>query len=341
MQKPAFSISNAFPHLIEQDKITIPRSLFYLSTSSILVSFFLLIVSLLDLGYCSLWLTPPACIFTLIYFVGVLYVSQMERTSEDPTYFPTVVFVGYLMTLIWLIAFILTIVVFAAYPHMVEALEQRGLHTVAVGLQRFQCILCITNLSLVGGFTARSHVIAMEEGDPENWRLLVEKAVNPTVNRQIRLQRSVTLNDATIQAPRTAPPVPVRPDWVTAVVLEERDREEADGSPQIQISPPPTDGDFYLDDYYEETSDYPRDVTNMASERFSAEDLYNETVKQHFNQMQTPHPHHQHGREYCDGDSIYAEPETPETPDNWSDEEEVEEEYKPQDISMLHVHNLQ
>lgn len=185
MQNPAlssFSISAAFPHPVKQDEITIPRSLLYIIVSSIFISFLLLIVSLLDLGYCSLWLTPPLCLFTLLYFTGVLVLSRMERTIEEPTYFPTVVFVGYIMTIIWLVSFILTVIVFAAYPHMVDALRQQGLHTASVGLQRFQCLLCMTNLGLVGGFTARSHVIAMEEGDPENWRILIEKTQNPAAN---------------------------------------------------------------------------------------------------------------------------------------------------------------
>jgi hypothetical protein len=299
MQKPALLIPTAFPHPIKQEELTIPRSLFYLSTSSILVTFILLIVSLLDLGYCSLWLTPPVCILTLIYFAGVLYVSRMERTVEDPTYFSTVVVVGYVMTSIWLIAFILTIVVFAVYPHMVEALEQRGLHSVSVGLQRFQCILCVANLGLVGGFAVRSHIIAMVEGDPENWRVLVEKNADLATNRQIwnHGPGPDDLNDPSmIQAPRAAPAIPVPPDWVTAIVLEENERE---------FSAALTDEESYVSDYYEESEHPPQEgATYMEKEQ----------------------------KGYSDGDSLYSEsmyvePETPDSPDKWSDAEEVEEEY--------------
>lgn len=187
------SATPSFPRRLElttneivQDAVTtIPRSLFYLTCSALIVTFILLLVSLLDLGYCSLWLTPPLCVLTLIYFIGVLIVSRMQRTVEKPTYFPTVVFVGYIMTSLWLIASILTIVVFAVYPHMVDALKQQGLHSVTVGLQRFECFLCLVDFGIIGGFTLRSHVIAMEEGDPENWRVLVEKneTPNPAASR--------------------------------------------------------------------------------------------------------------------------------------------------------------
>jgi hypothetical protein len=142
------------------------------------VSFLLLIVSLCDLGYCSLWLTPPTSVFTLLYFAGILWLSRRERTEEDPTYFPTVIVIGYIMTTLWLVAFILTIVVFAVYPHIVEGLTYHGLHSVTVGLQRLECILCIVNLGLVAAFTARAHIIALEEGNPENWGILVEKNEN-------------------------------------------------------------------------------------------------------------------------------------------------------------------
>ncbi|KAJ3822440.1 hypothetical protein F5880DRAFT_1574729 [Lentinula raphanica] len=261
MQQPAlssFSISAAFPHPVKQEDITIPRSLLYLIVSSLFVSFLLLIVSFLDLGYCSLWLTPPLCLFTLLYFAGVLFLSRMERTAEEPTYFPTVVFIGYIMTILWLVAFILTVVVFAVYPNIVAGLRHLGLHTVSVGLQRFECLLCMTNLGLVGGFTARSHVIAMEEGDPENWRILIEKNQNPAArvsafvpnpdfvfaqsfissfksgstimvsicryhdSSLLMLFLSVNLNDPSmIQEPREAPAPTIQPDWITAAVLED------------------------------------------------------------------------------------------------------------------------
>jgi hypothetical protein len=309
-----------FPHPIKQNAISMPRSLFYLSTSSIVISFILLIVSLLDLGYFSLWLTPPVSLVTLMYFAGVLILSRMERTEEDPTYFSTVVLVGYFITLIWLVAFILTIIVFAAYPHIVEALHQQGLHTVTVGLQRFECILCITNLGLVGGFTARSHIIAMVDGEPENWRILVEKNSNPAANRQIRVQRPVTMNDPSmmIQEPRAAPTPLPEPEMVTASILEEKEREGRNVLKlEIQVSPPPTEDGFYLSDYYEEESQ------GGAFSAISHDHQFDRVVY-------SPNPDDV-GKEYCDGDSMYyGESELPDSPDKWSqaDEEDVKEEYK-------------
>jgi len=308
--------TSTFPHPIKENAITIPRSLFYLSTSSIVISFILLIVSLLDLGYCSLWLTPPVSLFTLTYFVGVLILSRTPRTDEDPTYFSTVVLVGYIMTLLWLIAFILTIVVFAAYPHMVEALRQNGLHTVSVGLQRFECILCITNLGLVGGFTARSHIISMVDGEPENWRILVEKNNNPAATREIRVQRPVTMNDPSmmIQEPRAAPTPLPEPEMVTASILEENERESRNVLQlEIQISPPPTEDGFYLSDYYDEE----------AEGAFSAISQNHQIDRV----VYSPNPDDV-DKQFCDGESMYTESESPDSPDRWSDEEEVGEEPK-------------
>ncbi|KAF5393024.1 hypothetical protein D9757_001339 [Collybiopsis confluens] len=274
MQKPGF-----LQHPIEQDDITIPRSLFYLSVSSTFVSFILFVVSLCDLGYCSLWITPPACVFTVIYFTGVWILSRTERTEADPTYFPTVVFIGYILTLLWLVAFILTIVSFAVYPHMVDALKYHGLHSVTVGLQRFECFLCIVDLGLVGWFTARAHVIAMEEGNPDHWRIVVEGRKNPVVTHQIRVQGPVNLNDpSNIMEPRAAPPSPppVPPDWVTAAVLEDNvqpvRRAPKSCPPQIEISPPDDhydDEDEYISDYYEGQDQLEEEVSH-----FDAEDLY-------------------------------------------------------------------
>ncbi|KAJ3848788.1 hypothetical protein EV368DRAFT_86230 [Lentinula lateritia] len=365
MQNPAlssFSISAAFPHPVKQDEITIPRSLLYIIVSSIFISFLLLIVSLLDLGYCSLWLTPPLCLFTLLYFTGVLVLSRMERTIEEPTYFPTVVFVGYIMTIIWLVSFILTVVVFAAYPHMVDALRQQGLHTASVGLQRFQCLLCMTNLGLVGGFTARSHVIAMEEGDPENWRIIIEKTQNPAANRPIRVHHQVNLNDPSmIQEPREAPAPTIQPDWITAAVLEDNMtvaprtlKPPSSPCPQIEISPPgPVDDlydEAYMSDYHrEEVPEHqvsPRALHSPFAPRSPRGKLGSEfSEKEHFERAYTPRQpvfsprlvhlppsplppssYHSHPTP-SDTDSFYDDSETPETPDRWSDEDEVEEEY--------------
>ncbi|KAJ3840601.1 hypothetical protein EV361DRAFT_325125 [Lentinula raphanica] len=378
MQQPAlssFSISAAFPHPVKQEDITIPRSLLYLIVSSLFVSFLLLIVSFLDLGYCSLWLTPPLCLFTLLYFAGVLFLSRMERTAEEPTYFPTVVFIGYIMTILWLVAFILTVVVFAVYPNIVAGLRHLGLHTVSVGLQRFECLLCMTNLGLVGGFTARSHVIAMEEGDPENWRILIEKNQNPAARLQIRVHHHVNLNDPSmIQEPREAPAPTIQPDWITAAVLEDNmavaprtPKPPPSPCPQIEISPPgPVDDlydEFYMNDYQREevpvaplsprTPLSPRAPSSPQAshspvvahvsrdEPVEAESEHYPTAKERFEQVYSPHqpvfspdhpvhasqsPYRLQGAPY-DTDSAYDDSEPPETPDRWSDEDEVEEEF--------------
>ncbi|KAH7879661.1 uncharacterized protein C8R40DRAFT_1082747, partial [Lentinula edodes] len=346
-QNPAlssFSISAAFRHPVKQDEITIPRSLLYIIVSSIFISFLLLIFSLLDLGYFSLWLTPALCLFTLLYFTGVYVLSRMERRIEEPTYFPMVVFVGYIMTIIWLVSFILTVVVFAAYPHMVDVLRQQGLHIASVGLQ--------------------SHVIAMEEGDPENWRILIGKTQNLAANVSLAISPSriiftnvlnpFNLNDPSmIQEPREAAAPTIQPDWITAAVLEDNmtvaprtPKPPTSPCPQIEIfSPGPMDDlydDAYISDYHRE--EVPEHQVSPGAPHISPRGKPNSeySEKEHFERAYFPRlsvfsprlvhlppsplpssSYHSHTtRSDTDDDS-----ETPETPDRWSDEDEVEEEY--------------
>ncbi|KAJ4479325.1 hypothetical protein J3R30DRAFT_3702582 [Lentinula aciculospora] len=270
------------------------------------------------------------------------------------------------MTILWLVSFILTVIVFAAYPHMVDALRQQGLHTVSIGLQRFQCLLCMINLGLVGGFTARSHVIAMEEGDPENWRILIEKTQNPAANRPIRVHHQVNLNDPSmIQEPREAPAPTIQPDWITAAVLEDNmmvaprtPKPPSSPCPQIEISPPgPVDDLYdavYMSDYHREEipahqvspralhsprAPYsPHSPRSPRGEPIEPEHEYYQPEKEHFervisprqpayspHQVHLPHSPYQSHTMASDTDSVYDDSEPPETPDRWSDEEEVEE----------------
>lgn len=153
----------------------------------------------------------------------------------------------------------------------------------------------------------------MEEGNPDHWRIVVESKETPAVTRQIRVQGPINLNDPSgIMEPRAAPPsLPhVPPDWVTAAVLDDNievaRRTPKSCSPHIEISSP---DDLYDDD---DISDYYEGQEEDKAGHFDAEDLYRQHETKEFS---------------SDADSIYDDTDTPETPDRWSDEEEVEEEY--------------
>jgi hypothetical protein len=151
----------------------LPRSLFFLTCASLLGSCALLIVSMLDLGYLSMWLNPCASVITVGYHVGVILIARRRRNPNAPSYFSTVIFSAYLLFLVWFIAFILTIVVLASSygkAFMVEASRQgfATMHT-----QRAQIFLTLYEMLVVGGMALRGHAIVRREGpDPDQWRNL-------------------------------------------------------------------------------------------------------------------------------------------------------------------------
>lgn len=124
-------------------------------------------------------------------------------------------------------------------------------------------------------------------------------------------------HNSNIQEPRAAPTPLPEPEWVTASVLEENERESRNIlNLEIQISPPPTSEGFYMSDYYEEEE---------GEEAFSA-------IQSHFDRVvHSPNP--TDVDKFCDGDSLYSrEPQSPDSPENWSDEEEIAEEYTVKDV---------
>jgi len=125
------------------------------------------------LGYLSMWLNPCASLITMIYHVGVILIARRRRVPDAPSYFSTAIFSAYLLVLIWLIAFILTVVVLAS-GHVngfkVEGLQQGA---ASVHTQRAQIFLTLYEMSVVGGMAVTGHAIVRKEGpDPEGWRNL-------------------------------------------------------------------------------------------------------------------------------------------------------------------------
>lgn len=130
---------------------------------------------MLDLGYLSMWLNPCASIFTIIYHIGMVLISRRKRNEEAPSYFSTTIFTGYLLALVWLVAFLLTVIVVASGRveyFNVEWLRQQGL-PVTVHSQRLQIFLTLYQMFVVGGMAVKGHTIVRREGpDPSGWRNL-------------------------------------------------------------------------------------------------------------------------------------------------------------------------
>lgn len=159
--------------IIKRPNVPLPVSLFWLSTSSSLVAFILLPVSLLDLGVLSFYINPPVTIFTILYHGFVLVVSQRPRKPDHPTYYASAILFAFLLDITWIVAFITTTVVYASMQqdefYSVNNLKSHGL-PVSLGTQRFQIFLTLLLAILTGGMAFKGYRIAQEEGEPDSWR---------------------------------------------------------------------------------------------------------------------------------------------------------------------------
>lgn len=174
MPLPKFELPVALSKVtLPPSPLPLPRSLFLFTCASLFGAWLLLIISILDLGYLSMWLNPPASVFTILYHIGVLLVSRRKRAADAPSYFSTTIFSAYLMSIVWLVAFILTIVVLASNRYYsVEDLQHQGL-PVTVHSQRVQVVLTLYEMLVVGGMAVKGHSIVEREGpDPFEWRNL-------------------------------------------------------------------------------------------------------------------------------------------------------------------------
>ncbi|KAG5342292.1 hypothetical protein C0989_003421 [Termitomyces sp. Mn162] len=119
-------------------------------------------------------LNPCVSVCTLLYHLGFVLVGLRRRTPDGPSYFSTAVFSAYLLTVVWLVAFILTIAVLALHGHspyyQVAWLRQQGLH-VNVHTQRVQVFLTLYETIMMGALGLKGHAIVHHEGpDPHDWR---------------------------------------------------------------------------------------------------------------------------------------------------------------------------
>jgi len=150
--------------------LPLPRSILLFTCASLFGATLTLIISMLDLGYLSLWLNPCASVYTIIYHIGVLLIAHRKRVPDNPSYFSTAIFSGYLLAAIWLAAFISTIVVLATTHVDFHIFRGQGFPA-TVGTQRVQVILSLYEFAVVGGMTIKGHSIVAKHGsDPPDWR---------------------------------------------------------------------------------------------------------------------------------------------------------------------------
>ncbi|THV08340.1 hypothetical protein K435DRAFT_8214 [Dendrothele bispora CBS 962.96] len=178
MRKPnlnsAFSAFE-FPHPVDEGDVPLPRALFYLTCISILNAFILLLISCLDLGYFSYWINPPLSLITLIYHCIVLLVARQKRRPEDPSYFSTTIVCAYVLAVFWLAALVATITALViSKGKWVEILAHHGLPASAF-TQRLQCALDVFGVASMSAFGVKGNMIANEDGDPANWRPILDK----------------------------------------------------------------------------------------------------------------------------------------------------------------------
>ncbi|KAK2466086.1 hypothetical protein APHAL10511_001728 [Amanita phalloides] len=152
--------------------LPLPLSLFVLTIISFTFACILLVLSMLDLGYLSMWMNPVMALLTVFYHGAVLLLSRRKRTASDPTYFSTVIVCAYLFGLAWFVAFVLTNVVIAIKGDRFFSLEDiKGMGLPAsIGSQRAQVIFSLLEAVVLEAYAIKGHLIIRESGDPEDWR---------------------------------------------------------------------------------------------------------------------------------------------------------------------------
>ncbi|KAJ7721175.1 hypothetical protein DFH07DRAFT_302585 [Mycena maculata] len=133
--------------------IPLPKTLLIPTCISLLVSFILLVVSLLDL-------------------------AQRKRRVDSPSYFSTCITCAYFLAVLWLAAFSVTTMVLVSWKSgdfQAEILHQQQGLPVTVQTQRLQCFLAAFEFLILGGIAVKGHLILRrKEGDPRHWRRMYD-----------------------------------------------------------------------------------------------------------------------------------------------------------------------
>ena len=155
-----------------RSNLPLPLPLFILTIISLTFSWLLVVLSMLDLGYLSMWMNPTMSFLTVAYHLSVLVLSRKKRTTKDPTYFSTIIVCAYLFGIVWFVAFIITNVILASNNdrfYNLADVKKMGLPA-SVGSQRAQVIFALFETVVLEAFAIKGHLIIKETGDPEDWR---------------------------------------------------------------------------------------------------------------------------------------------------------------------------
>ena len=155
-----------------RSNLPLPLPLFVLTVISLTFSWLLLVLSMLDLGYLSMWMNPTMSFLTVGYHLVVLVLSRMKRTTSDPTYFSTIVVCAYLFGIVWFVAFIITNVILTVKNDRffnLTDVKNMGLPA-SVGSQRAQVVFALFEAFTMEALAIKGHLIIRESGDPEDWR---------------------------------------------------------------------------------------------------------------------------------------------------------------------------
>ena len=165
-----YSVTNNPPH--PRSNLPLPLPLFVLTVISLTFSWLLVILSMLDLGYLSMWMNPTMSFLTVGYHLIVLVLSRTKRTTSDPTYFSTIVVCAYLFGAVWFAAFIVTnIILMVKSDRFFNLTDVKNMGLPAsVGSQRAQVVFTLFEAFTLEALAIKGHLIIRESGDPEDWR---------------------------------------------------------------------------------------------------------------------------------------------------------------------------
>ncbi|KAF8351605.1 hypothetical protein F5887DRAFT_938297 [Amanita rubescens] len=150
-----------------RSNLPLPLPLFILTIISLTFSWLLVVLSMLDLGYLSMWMNPT-----------MSFLTRKKRTTKDPTYFSTIIVCAYLFGIVWFVAFIITNVILASNNdrfYNLGDVKKMGLPA-SVGSQRAQVIFALFETVVLEAFAIKGHLIIKETGDPEDWRPKVHQS---------------------------------------------------------------------------------------------------------------------------------------------------------------------
>ncbi|KAF5364048.1 hypothetical protein D9756_000353 [Leucocoprinus leucothites] len=169
------SASDGAPHSKPTSQPTplgLPLNLFVIYVVSSINSLILLLLSLLDLGYLSLWTIPPVSCFTLISHFAFPFLASAPRHGSAPSYFSTTIVCVYILAVAWFVASIAALVVAGMadkWEWNLDVLDQSG-GAATVGTQIVQVLFSWIEVGLLVTFGVKGHRRIINKGEPESWR---------------------------------------------------------------------------------------------------------------------------------------------------------------------------